>query len=420
MHKTTLKNGLRILEIPQNNSLAVTILVLVGTGAKNETEDIQGVSHFLEHMFFKGTKKRKNAIKVSEPLDRIGGMYNAFTGYDYTGYYAKVDAKHFDLALDWVSDIFLNSLLPPKEIEKEKGVVIEELNMDNDAPMQRVQTLWRTLLYGKQAAGRNIVGTKESIKSLTRKHMYDYMKSQYVAQNTVVCVAGNLKEETRKDIEKKFRSVKNSPFRARDQVGETQTEPEILLEDRKTDQSHLCLGMRSFPVSHENRWTQEVLATILGGMMSSRLFIEIREKRGLAYYISTHAELEPDLGYMMTRAGVRNEKVEEAVATILKEYRKVANQGISVKELQKAKENMKGKMALQLESSDSQASFYGLQEITEGEVLSPERIYEKIDHVTKAQVKLLAQELMVPARLNLALTGPYKNKEALRKLMTAL
>ncbi|MDO8470502.1 MAG: pitrilysin family protein, partial [bacterium] len=210
MRKTTLKNGLRILEIPQNASLAVTILVLVGTGTKNETKNLQGISHFLEHMFFKGTKKRKTAIAVSEPLDRVGGMYNAFTGYDYTGYYAKVDAKHFDLALDWVSDIFLNSLLPPKEIEKEKGVVIEELNMDNDAPMQRIQIVWRELLYGNQPAGWNIVGTKESIMGLTRKSIHDYMKSQYVAQNTVVCVAGNLKEETHREMEKKFHAVRSS------------------------------------------------------------------------------------------------------------------------------------------------------------------------------------------------------------------
>lgn len=417
MRKATLKNGLRILEIPQNNSLAVTILVLVGTGAKNEIKKLQGVSHFLEHMFFKGTKKRRTAISISEPLDRVGGMYNAFTGYDYTGYYAKVDAKHFPLALDWVSDIFLNSLLPPKEIEKEKGVVIEELNMDNDSPMQRIQTLWRELLFGDQPAGWNIVGTKESITGLKREDIHEYMRSQYVAKNTVVCVAGNLKGET--GIEKSFHLVPDSPFRKRADAVQVQREPEVLVESRKTDQSHLCLGMRAYPLSHPKRWTQEVFATILGGMMSSRLFVEIREKLGLAYYVSTQAEMEPDLGYIVTRAGVKNEKAEAAIVAILREYRKIAQRGISLQELQKAKENMKGKMALHLESSDAQASFYGLQEIMEEESLTPEQTYDKIEGVTRVQVKSLAQELMAPERLNLALLGPHKDKEKLRKYMNS-
>ncbi|HEY4476027.1 MAG TPA: pitrilysin family protein [Candidatus Paceibacterota bacterium] len=419
LKKTNLPSGLRVLTFPQENSESLTALVLVGTGSKNETRDQNGISHFLEHMFFKGTAKRPTPIAVAEVLDRVGGAYNAFTGEDYTGYYAKVDARHFELALDWVADIFLSSLLPAEEIEKEKGVVVEELHMRNDSPMSRAQILWRQLLYGDQPAGWNIVGTKESIAQLTRQGLVAYMNSQYVASNTVVCLAGNLPKDAEERVAEKFKSVPTADFRHKVPVIEEQKEPGLLTENRNTDQVHLCLGVRALPLSDSRRYAQEILATVLGGMMSSRMFIEVREKRGLAYYVSTYSEADPDTGFVITSAGVRKENVEDAVKVILEEYRKIATEQIPTEEFQKAKDNLRGKLALSLESSDAKASFYGLQELLERETCMVEQVYDRINAVTQGDVLQLAKDIFKPAKLNCALVGPSPDHERLTKLLSA-
>src|SRR3989338_11365631 len=214
--KITLKNGLRIITMPQKSTQAVTVLVLVGTGSKYEKKKINGISHFLEHMFFKGTKNRPDKLEIAETLDKIGGIYNAFTGEDYTGYFAKVAASKLDVALDWVSDIFLNSLLPEKEMEKEKGVITEEINMIYDNPMAHVGVLWSKLLYGDQPAGWGIAGTKESVGQMTRQKLLDYMESQYVASNTIVCVAGKISNGTVVNkIKKHFSGIRQTPFKTK-------------------------------------------------------------------------------------------------------------------------------------------------------------------------------------------------------------
>ena len=420
LKKTNLRSGLRVLTFPQESSESLTALVLVGTGSKNETREQNGISHFLEHMFFKGTTKRPTPLAVAEVLDRVGGAYNAFTGEDYTGYYAKVDARHFELALDWVADIFLSSLLPAEEIEKEKGVVVEELHMRNDSPMSRAQILWRQLLYGDQPAGWNVVGTKESIMGFTREDLVAYMNSQYVASNTVVCLAGNFPKDAEEQVAEKFKSIAAADFRHKKPVAEEQAEPGILAEDRKTDQVHLCLGMRALPLADPRRYTQEILATVLGGMMSSRMFIEVREKRGLAYYISTDSEADPDTGFVVTAAGVRKENVEDAVKVILEEYRKIATEQIPAEEFQKAKDNLRGKLALSLESSDAKASFYGMQELLEHETCAVEQVYDRINAVTQDNVLHLAKDIFKPAKLNLALLGPSPDQERLKNLLSAL
>ncbi|MBI4123040.1 MAG: insulinase family protein [Parcubacteria group bacterium] len=420
LKKTNLQNGLRVLTFPQESSESLTVLVLVGTGSKNETKEQNGISHFLEHMFFKGTAKRPTPIAVAEVLDRVGGTYNAFTSEDYTGYYAKVDARHFELSLDWVADIFLASLLPAEEIEKEKGVVMEELHMRNDSPMSRAQILWRQLLYGDSPAGWNIVGTKESVTGLTRQDLVAYVNSQYVGSNTVVCLAGKIPADAEQRVAEKFKSVPAADFRHKAPVAEKQTEPGLLVEDRKTDQVHLRLGVRAYSLSDPRRYAQEILATVLGGMMSSRMFTEVREKRGLAYYVSTDSETDPDTGFVVTAAGVKKENVEDAVKVMLEEYRKTATERIPAEEFQKAKDNLRGKLALSLESSDAKASFYGLQELLEKETYALEQVYDRISAVTQDDVLRLAQDIFKPAKLNCALVGPAPNRERLTKLLKAL
>ncbi len=416
--KTTFKNGLRVITIPQKSTQAVTVLVLVATGSKYETKEINGISHFLEHMYFKGTKKRPSSIAISETLDRIGGIYNAFTSEEYTGYFAKVAFSHFETALDWVSDIFLNSTLPKKEIEKEKGVITEEINMRYDHPMSYIQILWEKLLYGDQPAGWDIAGTKESVNNITKKDLTDYMKKQYVASNTIICVAGRINNSlVVKKVKKYFSKIKKQkPFK-KPPVIEKQLKPDLLLYPRKTDQAHLYLGVRAYNLFHPQKYTQKLLAVILGGMMSSRLFIKIREKMGAAYYIRAESDSNPDTGCFVTRAGVDNKKIEKVISAILKEYKKISQKKIPSRELKKAKDCIKGKTALLLESSDVQASFYANQELLEKRILTPEQIFKKIDKVSSTDILKVARDIFQPQNLNLAVIGPFKNKKRFRKIL---
>lgn len=417
--KTTLKNGLRIITVPQENTQAVTVLVLVGTGSKYERKEISGISHFLEHMFFKGTKKRPSALAIAETLDRVGGIYNAFTSEEYTGYFAKVEASHFDLALDWVSDIFLNSTLPEKEIEKERGVIIEEINMYYDNPMSYVQILWSALLYGDQPAGWPVAGSKESVSKISRQDLINYLKTQYVAQNVLICLAGKFKEPLAiAKVKKYFSEIGLKKPKEKPEVIEKQTKPNLILETRKTDQTHLCLGVRTFiNLFHRQRYAQEILGIILGGMMSSRLFIKIREKLGIAYYISTSVLADTDTGFLVTQAGVDNNKVDLSISAILKEYKEIFQRKVPTKELQKAKDYLKGKMALTLEPSDAQASFYAGQELLEKQILTPKEIFKKIDKVSPNDILKVAKEIFQSNRLNLALIGPFEDKKPFERLL---
>jgi len=416
--KTTLKNGLRIITVPQKNTQSLTVLVLVGTGSKYEKKEISGISHFLEHMYFKGTKKRLSTIAIAETLDKVGGIYNAFTAEEYTGYFAKIALSHFDLALDWVSDIFLNSTLPEKEVEKEKGVIIEEINMRQDHPIEYIQILWSKLLYGDQPAGWDIAGTKESVADMTREKLIDYMKKQYVAANTIVSIAGNFNESLAiKKVKEFFSKIKTRKSIEEPKVIERQQKPNLLLHFRETDQTHLSLGVRSFNLFHPKRYAQDLLAIILGGMMSSRLFIEVRCKLGIAYYINTNSEANPDTGFLFTQTGLDNKNVEKGILTILKEYKKISQKKVPISELKKAKDYLKGKTMLLLESSDAQASFYAGQELLEKKILTPKEIFAKIDKVTQDDILKVAQEIFRPEKLNLALIGPFKDKARFEKIL---
>jgi predicted Zn-dependent peptidase len=415
--KTIFNNALRIITVPSKSTQTVTVLVLVGTGSKYEKEDEKGISHFLEHMYFKGTKKRPSSLEIAETLDKVGGIYNAFTSQEYTGYFAKVSREHFELALDWVSDIFLNSTLPEKEIEKERGVIIEEINMRKDHPMEHVQVLWQKLLYGDQPAGWDVAGEIETVSKISRKDLLEYREAQYIASNTIICLAGNFNEkEGINKVKKFFSKIKIGKSREKPKVIEKQERPEILFEKRETDQTHICLGVRGINLSDERRYVQEILGLILGGMMSSRLFERIRTKLGIAYYIETDVFSDPDTGYLVTRAGLNNEKLERGILEILKEYRKIKREGVSKLELKKAKDCLKGKMNILLESSDAKASFFATQEILEKRILTPEQIFKKIDRVSQSDILKLAREIFRPEKLNLALIGPKEVKREILKI----
>lgn len=410
--KTTLKNGLRIITVPQKTAQSLTVLVLVGTGSKYENKEINGISHFLEHMYFKGTKKQPTFLEVAETLDKIGGIYNAFTGENYTGYFAKVAAPFFDTALGWVSDIYLNSLLPAEEIEKEKGVIIEEINMYYDHPMSYIGVLWSELLYGDQPAGWPITGTRKSVLGIDRPKLVDYMKKQYVASNTIVCASGKIDQLSAiNKIKKVFAPISSQKSFSRPEVIESQKNPATLIKFKDTDQTHICFGARTYNMFHPQKYALDVLSVILGGAMSSRLFGEVREKLGLAYYIRTEALSDPDTGSLVTQAGIENKNIEKAISVIFREYKKISQIKVSAGELKKAKDCIKGKAALELESSDAKASFYAGQELLENRILTQEAIFKKIDKVSASDILKVSRDIFNPKNLNLALIGPIKEKE---------
>lgn len=417
--KTTLKNGLRIITVPMENSQTVTVLLFVSAGSKYEKKEISGISHFLEHMYFKGTKKRPTYMAIAETLDKAGGNFGAFTGEELTGYFAKVAANQLGIVLDWTSDIYLNSLFPPKEIEKERKVIIEEINMYYDTPMRHISDLWRKLLYNDQPAGWNIAGTKESVSKITRKQILDYMNSRYVASNTLICIAGKFSSANIiNNVKNYFSEIKNTSVQSKLPVIENQKKPEVLIQFKETDQTHLALGVRTcYNLFHPQKYPTELLGVILGGMMSSRLFDKIREKLGLAYYIRTETEFDTDTGYLVSFAGINNSGIKKAISVILKEYQRISQTKVPDKELKRAKDNLKGKLVLSLETSDAQASFYGVQELLEKKILTPEKVISIIDKITTNDILKVAKDIFRPEKLNLALIGPIKDKSKFEKLL---
>ncbi len=417
--KLTLPNGLRVILAPMKEAQTVTVLITTATGSRYETKKENGLSHFLEHMFFKGTKKRPTALAISEELDGVGGEYNAFTSKDRTAYYAKVDAKHTEMALDIVSDIFLNSKLPVEEIDRERGPILQELNMYEDTPVRHIGDLFELLLYGDHPLGRDIIGTRENIKGFKRADFIRYLDRAYVASNVVVGIAGNFDVAWAKGmIERDFAGMRVGKNPERKGIVEKQKAPAVFLQNKKTDQTHFIVGVRAFDFYHEDRYALAVLSTILGGGMSSRLFMAVRERRGLAYSVHTGTDMYHDAGYLATQCGVEHGNLEKTVAVILDEYRRIVTELAPEKELLKAKEHIKGSMAMHLESSDDIVSFLVDQEALKGEIALPEERSGKIDAVTSEDVRRVAKMIFRPERLNLAIIGPQKSVKKLEKMLT--
>lgn len=409
--KTILENGLRVLISPMENTRSVTVLILTKAGTKYETKKINGISHFLEHMCFKGTKKRPKNLDISKELDGIGGVFNAFTAKDWTGYFVKVDFQHFILGLDVVSDIFLHSILNPKEIEREKGVIIEEIKMIEDTPIKYIEDIWEKLLYKDQPAGWDIAGTKETVSKIQKEDLLDYIGNFYRAENTVIGIAGKIDPKKATLLVKKyFSDIKKGKRKKKPKVKEIQKRPETLFFKKDTQQSHLALGVRAFNLFHKRRYALAVLATLLGGNMSSRLFQELRGKRGLAYYVSTHIELNPDTGYLVTFTGVDHRNIEKTIDLILREYKKIKEKGPAQKEVERAKSYLKGRLMLSLEESQVVASFFAGQELLEEKILTPEEKIKEIEKVTSSQIKDTAEAIFQNQKLNFALISPEKIK----------
>ena len=416
--KLKLKSGVRIITAPLKGTNTVTVLVMVNTGSKNENAKNRGISHFLEHMFFKGTEKRPTTLDISKELDKIGGAYNAFTGKEYTGFWAKTDKKHCDIALDVILDMLLNSKFSEREIKRERGTILEELNMYLDSPSMHVPDLFENLLYKNQPLGYNEIGNKKTITSVKRKDFIDYYEKYYNSNNIIVTVAGNFNEkEVRNKIKKYFKTTNKNKSKTQTKTYDKQDKPEIFLKYKKTDQTHLCLGVRGYNTEHKDKYVLSILSVVLGGNMSSRLFISVRERNGLAYYIHTSTTDYKDVGYFTAQSGVNNKKCLEAITIILDEFKKVKEEKISAEEIKRAKDYIKGQTNIALESSDAVASFVANQEINTGKILTPREKFAKIDKVTADDLQRVANDIFVDNKLNLALIGPFKNKKAFERIL---
>jgi len=416
--KKTYKNGLRVITVPMKDNPTVTVLVLVGTGSDYETKDINGISHFLEHMCFKGTVKRKNFQVISHELDSLGCQYNAFTDHEITGYYAKGDSKNFKQIFDVVSDIYLNSTFPEKEMEKEKGVIVEEINMYEDMPARHVQNLFNKVLYGDQPSGRSIAGPKENIHKMVRDNFVNYKSSHYVASNTVIVVSGNItSNEVCKEVNKYFKDIKSTNKVKKLKTKDIQNKPNVLIKNKETDQTHFVFGVRTFSLSDKRNMILSLLSGVLGAGMSSRLFIKLREEMGVAYYVRAHNDPSLDHGAFQISAGVNNARTKEVIKEILKECNDLITQKVKEKELNKVKSFLIGNMKMSLEATDDIANFYGSQELMKNEIKSLEDKIKEIKKVTAVDIQKMAKTIFKTKNLNLAIIGPFKDDKKFKKIL---
>ena len=408
------KNKAKLLLIPFKDTKAVTVLFLFGVGSRQETAEVNGASHFIEHLMFKGTKKRPTTLDISRALDRVGAEFNAMTSKDYTGYYIKINYENIDLAVDVLADMLLNSKFDAKEINRERGVIIEEINMYHDNPLMLIESLFEEILYEGNTLSWEIAGPEEVIKKITRAQLVNYKSTYYRPDNLVIAVAGKIDGNVRQLIEKKFakklasKKTKIKPFSP---FVDTQNEPRLKLHFRDTKQAQLALGFPAFGYEDPRIYALHLLSIILGGNMSSRLFISVRERRGLAYFVRCYPNYYQDTGNIFIQSGLDTSRIDEALAVILAELKKVKTKGVTAKELQDAKEFLRGKVVLSLEDSSTLAEYFAKQLLLTGKIFTPEQKMKKYDEVTVADIKKLAQTIFQKPKLNLAIIGPFKDEK---------
>ncbi|MBA7644519.1 putative zinc protease [subsurface metagenome] len=415
--KTTLDNGLRIITATMPHTRSVSICIFIGVGSRYEAEGKAGVSHFIEHLLFKGTKKRPTAKEISEAIEGVGGILNGGTDKELTVYWCKVAQSHFQLALDVLVDMLLHSKFDPPDIDKERRVIIEEINMSKDSPPQQVNMLIDELLWTNHPLGRDIAGSKESVAAITRATMVDYLQRQYQPDNTVVTIAGDIEhQEIVAAVNRAFSSWTKQEERSGYLDYKEQVAQRLHIETRDTEQAHLCLALPGLSLFHPRRFTLDLLNVILGEGMSSRLFAEVRDKLGLAYSIHSYVEHFLDSGAVIIYAGVEPKNLPTAVRVILEQLSQLRER-VPESELSKAKELSKGRLLLRMEDSRNVAGWMGGQEILTGRILSVDQVVTIIDAIAVDELKQLAEELMVGSQLRLAVVGPVGGDEPLEELL---
>jgi len=419
--KKVLDNGLRIVTVPKADSPSATAMVLVGVGSRHEPEKLTGICHFIEHNVFKGTKNRPRRNQIAEEIEGLGGVTNAATGFDYTFYWAKAAASQTPKILDIVMDISRNMIFPKKDLEIERGNVIEEINMYQDNPPERLLRDFLEFSWGGQPVGRRVIGTKETVSRMTRPQMLNFVRRNYSPKEIVVVAAGDInvpkidsqvsayyEDFVRGDALDVAAAV---PFR------EFQKRPRVRLDTDETKQTHLRLGFKTFDRYDPRRYTLDLLNAILGEGMSSRLFRKIRDELGLAYYVGSNNWELLDTGLWCARAGVDTGRVDKAVKAILVEFVRLAEKKVGDRELKKAKEYVKGKTLLSVETSDELGGWYGFRELYGEEMISPAEYNRRIEAVTAAEIRAVARDLLRENRLNLGIVGPFKDKARFEKVL---
>lgn len=417
--KTTLPNGLRVMTVPAKGNPSVMVLVMVETGSNYETKEQNGLSHFLEHMCFKGTALRPNASDIARELDSLGAQNNAFTGNEYTGYYAKAAKKHFPKLFEIISDLYLNPTLPAEDLEKERGVILEEVSMYEDLPQRKVWMVLSELLYGDVPAGRSILGPRENIKKFTRDDFVDYRSKHYVASKTIVIVAGDVSAGTvLREVKKNFKDIPKGKKLSKPAVRVKQSTPRLLVHKKKTDQTHIVVAFPTYGAKDKRSPAAAVLSEVLGKGMSSRLFAKLRDEMGACYYVRAGHEQYTDHGVLTIATGINVSRTKEVLKVILEECKKLAQTPVPNEELLKAQEHNIGHLYMDLETTDSLAEFYAVEEVSTGKPKNPDEIEKEIRKVTAKDVMNAAQNIFKDENLNVAIVGNISNPKLAKKVLS--
>ena len=404
--KTILPSGLRVMteHMPQVRSVALGYWL--GVGSRDEDDDVGGMSHFIEHLLFKGTKNRSSR-EISEAFDTLGAEFNAFTAKEYTCYYTRLIDQHVETGIEILSDMIQNPLFATDDIQSERKVVLEEINLHEDSPDERIHDLFMEALWPTHALGKPILGHAETVDSFTAEDVLGYYRQEYIPKNMILAVAGNVDHDMIVEFAQKHFTSSGG-----DRVGRKHIAPHVEKKldvyTKKTEQAHICLGTEAIPANDNRRYTLSILDNILGGGMSSRLFQEIREKRGLAYSTYSYHSLYAETGMVAAYAGTAPDNTEQVIKLVQEQIEGLANGSATDEEIYRAKESIKGHLVLGLESTGRRMTRLGKLEITDSEILSLDALVEKIDAVTRAGVTELAQELFKPEKMVLTVIGPFE------------
>ncbi len=416
--RNVLSNGLRVLTAPLDHAQSVTCYIMLAAGSRYENAHNRGIAHFAEHMFFKGTERRPTAKDIALEVDRFGGEFNAFTSKEYTGYYIRCAGEQRDQALDVLVDMIRNSRFDSEELEREKGVIIEEMNMYFDTPRDYVSSVYDELLFGDNPLGWETLGTKETITGATRETFLDYLSSWYRPERMVVGVAGMTGDDLQPRLEELLGDLEQSDTgKPAPSAVERSAEPRVSIFAKDSDQANVCLGIPSYPLDHPDRYALQLLGTVLGTGMSSRLFLEVRERRGLAYYVYALNSSYTDAGTLVSQAGVDLKRADEAVGVIAKEFKRIGDEPVPADELEKARALAKGRFVLQTESPNG-LLLYGLRrEVLEGRAVEPSELLAGLDAVTVEDVHRVGQDVIAGQGLRLAMIGPFDDASKFEQLL---
>ncbi|MAE68533.1 hypothetical protein CL635_01855 [bacterium] len=412
-----LSSGLPVLTASADGTASVTVMVFAGAGSRYEQEHERGISHFLEHMFFKGGDRYKNTKEVSMAIDGVGGEFNAFTGKEYAGYYVKVAAENIDLGCDVIGDMLCNASFPQEEIEKERGVIIEEDRMYQDTPMYRAGWDFEELIFGDVPLGWDTIGTHKVINSVQQADFQKHKDRLYTPDNLVITFAGKIDESQALDLGEKYFGKIGGKKDGEFPPLETYGSDKVFLRTKKTEQSHLVIGVPGISSQDPRHFVHKLLGIILGGNMSSRMFLNIREAKGMCYYIDTDSDAYLDAGALTTRAGIDQSRLDEAIKLIIAEYDKVVEGGVEDDEVARAKAYLKGSIILSLEDSEELAHFYGKQKLLYPKIRDIEEYITEIEKVEKGEIDQLAKDLLAHENLRLAVIGNTDNKAGLESLL---